>query len=121
MPPKSNLWQYFTRCQDKKFAICRLCSKQIKTSGNTTNLKCHLQVMHKHILEKSRGLPLQTTIKKPKTQNAVPSTSSGSNQMTDSTNTDIDTDTSAISTAHESTATATDTFFSSLFTGRNDR
>ncbi|CAG9840720.1 unnamed protein product [Diabrotica balteata] len=32
---------------DKNYAKCRLCSKRIKTCGNTSNLKCHLKSTHK--------------------------------------------------------------------------
>jgi hypothetical protein len=53
---KSDLWKYFEKCQEINFAICRFCSKKIKTSGNTTNLKCHLEVMHKNALHNT--LPL---------------------------------------------------------------
>jgi hypothetical protein len=39
MVKKSDLWKYFEKCQEINFAICRFCSKKIKTSGNTTNFK----------------------------------------------------------------------------------
>lgn len=44
---KSALWRYFHKCKKNPgFAQCLLCPKQIKTSGNTTNLRCHLQSVH---------------------------------------------------------------------------
>lgn len=60
MPPKSNLWKYFEKTENN-IAQCKACSKKIKTSGNTSNLKCHLKSMHGDIfkdaqLEKSVAL-----------------------------------------------------------------
>jgi hypothetical protein len=49
-PPKSHLWQYFEKGKEKDFAICKFCSKKIKTCGNTSNLKCHIKSMHGHVL-----------------------------------------------------------------------
>lgn len=56
MPPKSNFWQYFEKGEDKNTAVCRFCNKKIKTSGNTSNLKCHIESMHK-------GVSIKTSIK----------------------------------------------------------
>ncbi|XP_023211757.1 zinc finger BED domain-containing protein 1-like [Centruroides sculpturatus] len=49
------LQTYFTK-SSKQFSCCKLCKKQVKTSGNTTNLWSHLRSNHKGIL----GLGLQT-------------------------------------------------------------
>lgn len=46
---KSFVWKYFMK-QGEKVA-CRLCLTEVKTSGNTTNLKNHLQRKHKKVLE----------------------------------------------------------------------
>ncbi|CAG9831131.1 unnamed protein product [Diabrotica balteata] len=40
-PKQSKLWRFFDKLDDN-FAKCLLCGKKIKTSGNTTNLRCHL-------------------------------------------------------------------------------
>lgn len=50
MAPKSIFWKFF-RKTDKKRAKCKLCSKDIKTSGNTSNLKCHIQSIHSKIYD----------------------------------------------------------------------
>lgn len=71
MAPKSEIWLHFDQCDDKKSARCRHCGSIIKTSGNTSNLRCHLQ--HRHINIKlgqvsGSGKPLQFVgpIAKPK-------------------------------------------------------
>lgn len=50
MPPKSNLWQHYTRNPDQS-GPCRHCGKIVKTKGNTSNLKCHLQSKHPKVFE----------------------------------------------------------------------
>lgn len=53
MPPnklKSKIWNYFKRTGDKE-AICKICNKSLKTSGNTTNLRGHLENVHSQQLE----------------------------------------------------------------------
>lgn len=45
MPPKSAVWEHFEK-EPNNCAKCRHCGVKIKTSGNTTNLKNHLE--HKH-------------------------------------------------------------------------
>lgn len=42
----STVWKYFKKSDDKKFAKCLTCSKEYKTSGNTSNLKDHLKRFH---------------------------------------------------------------------------
>lgn len=68
MPPKSNFWQYFEKRSGSQFATCRLCQKIIKTSGNTSNLKCHIQAKHKEIMLKQ---PSQIDIATPSTSTSV--------------------------------------------------
>jgi hypothetical protein len=50
MPPikrKSEVWKYFSKTSDG-FAECRFCNKKLKTSGNTSNLICHIARVHKN-------------------------------------------------------------------------
>ncbi|XP_017856798.1 PREDICTED: uncharacterized protein LOC108609589 [Drosophila arizonae] len=42
----SEVWTHFDKCQNKIFAKCRLCGKEYKTSGNTSNLLEHLKRAH---------------------------------------------------------------------------
>lgn len=51
MPPKNDLWQHFVKNSDKT-ATCRHCWKILKTSGNTSNLKCHMESRHEHLMKK---------------------------------------------------------------------
>ena len=44
-PPKSEIWKYYER-KGNTTALCKLCGKILKTSGNTTNLKSHMQNKH---------------------------------------------------------------------------
>ena len=44
-PPKSKLWLYFSKV-NKDTVKCKSCSKILKSSGNTTNMKKHLIVKH---------------------------------------------------------------------------
>jgi len=55
MPPKSNIWQVFEKNQNS--TKCRLCLMEIKTSGNTTNLRSHLKRHHPNfpLEKKSKG------------------------------------------------------------------
>lgn len=45
----SDVWNYFTRSADKKFAKCVNCQKEYKTSGNTSNLRDHLKRFHPNL------------------------------------------------------------------------
>lgn len=47
---KSKIWNYFKKIGDKE-AICNICNKSLKTSGNTTNLRGHLENVHSQQLE----------------------------------------------------------------------
>lgn len=42
---KSSVWQYFIK--DPLGGTCKLCQRQVKCSGNTTNLTNHLKRYHK--------------------------------------------------------------------------
>lgn len=72
MPPKSAVWEHFDR-KENNSAKCRHCGIQIKTSGNTTNLKNHLEHKHPRICLKRPGEKEAVEVKHPK-----PSTSSTS-------------------------------------------
>lgn len=65
MPPKSTLWKHFDKNSDK---TCRQCGKILKTSGNTSNLKCHMESKHENLL----GKPMRVCVSEPE---AGPSTS----------------------------------------------
>lgn len=47
---KSKIWNYFKKTGDKA-AICKICNKSLKTSGNTSNLRGHLEKVHSQQLE----------------------------------------------------------------------
>lgn len=54
MPPKSKYWEYFEKI-DNSQARCRSCSKILKTCGNTTNLRLHIEKMHPILLKKRQN------------------------------------------------------------------
>lgn len=43
---RSHVWLYFS-CKDSSDAVCDVCGKTVKYSGNTTNLAKHLRLSHK--------------------------------------------------------------------------
>lgn len=43
---KSRVWNYFKKINNETFVKCSLCLREFKFSGNTTNLKDHLQRKH---------------------------------------------------------------------------
>ncbi|KAF2880598.1 hypothetical protein ILUMI_25579 [Ignelater luminosus] len=43
---RSFVWNYFTKTIDNEFVICNLCSKTLKFSHNTSNLRQHLKSRH---------------------------------------------------------------------------
>lgn len=43
---KSIVWNYFQKENTNKCAICKICKKEMKYFGNTTNLKQHLLRLH---------------------------------------------------------------------------
>ena len=72
MPPKSELWKHFVKNSDNKSAVCRHCGKIIKTSGNTSNLKCHLESKHSNILSSGKKEKVPIEKKSLLEQNAQP-------------------------------------------------
>lgn len=52
MPPKSRFWEFYEKLENNE-AKCRFCHKIIKTCGNTTNLKLHIEKMHSSLLGKN--------------------------------------------------------------------
>ncbi|XP_064214563.1 uncharacterized protein LOC135266995 [Tribolium castaneum] len=48
-PPKSKCWRYFTKVSKDK-AQCNVCLKILKTSGNTSNLLCHIKQKHQKMV-----------------------------------------------------------------------
>lgn len=60
---KSEVWNFFLR-KGNNSASCKICGKQIKTGGGTTNLKNHL--IHKH-----PSCPAANQAKKQKTNTAM--------------------------------------------------
>lgn len=43
---KSACWKYFTKSDDAKYVKCKVCHKEFKFFGNTTNLNSHIKRMH---------------------------------------------------------------------------
>ncbi|XP_050506100.1 zinc finger BED domain-containing protein 4-like [Diabrotica virgifera virgifera] len=55
MPKKSAVWLHFDKSADGKSAKCKHCGKLIKSSGNTSNLRGHVESMHKkYVIETSK-------------------------------------------------------------------
>lgn len=50
LAPRSAIWKYFTKVS-KELSECKICSRRLKTSGNTSNLKSHLKQKHKQSYE----------------------------------------------------------------------
>ncbi|GLV38173.1 uncharacterized protein CBL_12819 [Carabus blaptoides fortunei] len=69
---KSNIWKFYENNSDGS-ATCRLCTKRIKASGNTSNLFGHIKSRHPKSLE-SLALGRSDT----KAYSPFPSTSSSS-------------------------------------------
>jgi hypothetical protein len=57
------VWKHFTK--EGNLATCRICLKVIKTSGNTTNLKSHIDKNHPNF-DKQAAIPI------PAKRNPVP-------------------------------------------------
>jgi hypothetical protein len=52
MGKKSHLWDYFKRIpDDSRRVVCGTCQNVVSCSGNTTNMKIHLQRHHKSLFE----------------------------------------------------------------------
>lgn len=47
---RSVIWRSFTKVS-KELSQCKICSKKLKTSGNTSNLKNHLKQKHTNVYE----------------------------------------------------------------------
>lgn len=45
-PKKSAVWTYFKRGSSGEEVVCLKCKRQLKFSGNTSNMKKHLMVHH---------------------------------------------------------------------------
>ncbi|XP_050065455.1 zinc finger BED domain-containing protein 4-like [Aphis gossypii] len=45
---RSDVWKFFDK-KDNKSAVCNICQKTLKTSGNTSNLNGHLKNVHGNI------------------------------------------------------------------------
>lgn len=48
MPPKkkSMVWKFYEKIDDRK-SKCKLCQKEIKSNGNTTNMMGRIRNVHK--------------------------------------------------------------------------
>lgn len=52
---RSFIWEFFAKDElGRPFAVCLLCRKEYRTSGNTSNLRDHLNRFHKSEINKSR-------------------------------------------------------------------
>jgi len=59
---KSEVWKYFEK-KNNGNAMCKVCGKLLRTSGNTSNLMGHLKKVHK--------LPSETNLKSPNKKEKV--------------------------------------------------
>lgn len=48
---KSTIWNYFKKVDNDKVATCKICNKSLKTSGNTTNLRGHIEKIHSDVIQ----------------------------------------------------------------------
>ncbi|KAL3278497.1 hypothetical protein HHI36_013816 [Cryptolaemus montrouzieri] len=81
-PPKSKIWIYFKKI-DKNTVSCKSCSKSLKTSGNTTNIKKHLKVHGIEITEPNAPTPAQRPrVQMGRTGQAAAATASSSSAST---------------------------------------
>lgn len=78
MSPPSKLWQTFTKINQIS-AKCNLCNQIIKTSGNTSNLKAHLEKHTKKNADETEGT--STTKKKQVAISSFVSCSQSSSQV----------------------------------------
>jgi len=76
MAPPSKLWKTFTKI-NQILAKCNLCNQIIKTSGNTSNLKAHLEKHTKKNVDETEG----TTKKKQVAISSFVSCSQNSSQV----------------------------------------
>lgn len=64
MPPnkkKRKIWNYFKRNDNDKEAVCKHCNKTLRTSGNTSNMRGHLEKLHPEYIQ---GLEAEEPVKK---------------------------------------------------------
>ncbi|XP_039275891.1 uncharacterized protein LOC111059093 [Nilaparvata lugens] len=71
-PPTSKVWSNLRR-KDGKLAICKLCFREVKYSGNTSNLTKHMMTNQKNVNKKST--PTKETAARPDPVEPVPSCS----------------------------------------------
>lgn len=127
---KSSVWQFFNKIDEKK-SKCKLCQKDIKSAGNTTNLIGHIRNVHKaayleiqpkqntpnsvNITEKhpSKDTPLDTNDGVLQSE-SIPSTSGSGSQsscklmetLNDTIDSDLDLDVSVIPSKRQKTIQA---------------
>lgn len=82
---KSKLWAHYSRNDDGKTAKCRHCAKSVKTSGNTSNLKVHLERYH----DKKWNMEEQPAPSQPTDLNSLQKSSSSSPRLGPSTSKEI--------------------------------
>ncbi|XP_054745672.1 uncharacterized protein LOC129250054 [Anastrepha obliqua] len=51
---KNKVWTFFKKNPDSS-ATCKLCNKNLRTSGNTSNLLCHVENVHKQTLPRTQS------------------------------------------------------------------
>lgn len=113
---KSIVWQYYEK-NDEKTARCKLCQKNVKTTGNTSNAMAHIKNIHKAIyLEvfQNKNTASAAVTKDSDLSNPIPNSSKQDNitmskstvnkhQLLPSTSTSPPIDTSEISTNNSQT------------------
>lgn len=119
MPPtkKSIVWQYYEK-NDEKTARCKLCQKNVKTAGNTSNAITHIKDIHKavylEVFQNKNTAAAAAVTKDSDLSNPIPSSSKQDNitmskstvnehQLLPSTSTSQPMDTSEISTNNSQT------------------
>ncbi|XP_050305899.1 zinc finger BED domain-containing protein 4-like [Anthonomus grandis grandis] len=99
-PPKSILWKYFEK-KSSTHVVCKICMKEVKTSGNTSNMAKHLKI-HKHInLNKT---PAPTDNKSTKSSNCSESSKGNSDCEMNNDESIASTSTMDIEGQHESSS-----------------
>ena len=62
MGKRSALWKHFVP-KDKISCVCHYCDKEIKSSGNTSNMQNHLKVSHLSIWNEDENNPANKKLK----------------------------------------------------------
>lgn len=85
MPPKSNWWKFFAKLDgaNAKHARCRTCGKLVKHSGNTTNLKSHIENKHSSLLESSSASTVPAAVRSSSSDLRKPGTSDSNGDQHD--------------------------------------